>query len=239
MANKPIKTVKGNDPNLARAMANMAGQGETFSEGLEKARAGWMQSQLSKAAAHAERVLDADEEMPLSRHIIMLAICAFFIVFFLWASFASLEETTRGEGRVIPSKEVQKLSSLEGGIIDEVLVKEGEEVQAGQTVARLSEVAAGAELGSGEARYMGLKAAVARLQAEVEGRVGVAALRRQSVPANRLVSIRFNPVTLGVDPSEPECRVGIAKLGGKPKPPIQRGVIFKESFPNSSCLPDQ
>ena len=57
-----------------------------------------------------------------------LAICAFFILFFLWAGFAELEVTTRGEGKVIPSKEVQKLSSLEGGIIDEIKIKEGDEV---------------------------------------------------------------------------------------------------------------
>jgi len=170
--NKPIKTITGNDPNLAKAMAQMAGKSpDDLENNMNKERQGWMQSQLSKAAAHADRILDTDEDMPLSRHVMMICICTFFGIFFLWASFANLDETTRGTGKVVPSKEVQKLSSLEGGIIDEVLVKEGDEVKAGQIVVRLSEVAAGAEFGSGEARQMGLKATIARLQAEVEGKV--------------------------------------------------------------------
>ena len=167
---KPIKTVTGNDPNIAKAMAKMAGKEATLDENIDKARQGWMKDQVAKAAAHADRVLDTDEDLPLSRHVMMIVICGFFVVFFLWATFAKLEETTRGEGKVIPSKEIQKLSSLEGGIIQEIMVKEGDEVKAGQVVVRLSEVAAGAELGSGEARYLGLMATVARLQAEVEGK---------------------------------------------------------------------
>src|SRR5690606_28217589 len=111
---KPIKTIKGTDPNLARAMAaQMAqqnvGKGEqTLDESINRARQGWMQSQLSKAAAHADRILVTDEDLPLSSHIMMVSICGFFLIFFLWASFAPLEETTRGEGKVIPSKEIQK-----------------------------------------------------------------------------------------------------------------------------------
>ena len=168
--NKPVKTITGNDPNLAKAMAQMAGKEATLDDNIDKARQGWMKNQVSKAVAHADRVLDTDEDLPLAKHVMMIVICAFFIVFFLWATFANLEETTRGEGKVIPSKEIQKLSSLEGGIIQEILVKEGDEVKAGQIVVRLSEIAAGSELGSGEARYLGLMATVARLQAEVEGK---------------------------------------------------------------------
>lgn len=172
---KPVKTITGTDPNLAKAMAaQMARQNggapPTLDDKIDNARQGWMKSQMSKAAAHAERALETDEEMPLGPHILMLSICAFFILFFIWATFASLDETTRGEGKVIPSKEIQKLSSLEGGIIQEILIKEGDEVTAGQTIVRLSDVGAGADLGSNETRYLGLMATVARLQAEVEDR---------------------------------------------------------------------
>lgn len=173
MSKKPVKTITGNDPNLAKAMAAQAAaqKGGTLEENMNKARQGWMQSQLDKAIAHADRVLDTDEDLPLSRHVMMFVICGFFFIFFLWASFAPLEETTRGEGKIIPSREIQKLSSLEGGILAEMLVKEGEEVQAGQIVARLRDVAAGSDLSSNEARYYGLLAAITRLQAEVEGKV--------------------------------------------------------------------
>ncbi len=174
---KPIKEISGNDPNLAKAMAaHMAAQNggvmpDTLEINMNKARQGWMKSQLQKAAAHADRVLMTDEDLPLGRHIILFVIGVFFVFFFLWATFAKLDVTTRGDGKVIPSKEIQKLSSLEGGIIEELLVKQGDEVAAGQIIARLSDVAAGADFGSYEARLLGLKAAIARLQAEVEGKV--------------------------------------------------------------------
>ncbi len=174
---KPVKEISGKDPNLARAMAaQMAKQAglpaeNTLEENINVERQGWMKNQLQKATAHADRLLMTDEDMPLGTHIMMLSICAFFIIFFLWASFAKLEETTRGEGKIIPSKEIQKLSSLEGGIIDEIKVKEGDEVQAGQLLVRLRDIAASSDLGSNEARYLGLLAAVTRLQAEVDGKI--------------------------------------------------------------------
>lgn len=171
---KPVKEIKGNDPNLAKAMAAQMAQqagGGTLEENMNVARQGWMKNQLSKASAHADRLLMTDEDMPLGTHIMMLSICAFFIIFILWASFAELEVTTRGEGKVIPSKEVQKLSSLEGGIIDEIKIKEGDEVKAGQILVRMRDIAASSDLGSNEARYLGLLAAVTRLQAEVDGRI--------------------------------------------------------------------
>ncbi len=170
---KPVKTISGNDPNLAKALAAQMGaqQEPTLEDNINKARQGWMKEQLSKASAHADRFLDTDEDLPLRTHLIMLGICGFFMIFFIWASFAQLDETTRGEGKIIPSKEIQKLSSLEGGIIDQIMVKEGDEVKAGQIVVRLRDVAAGSELGSNETRYYGLMAAVTRLQAEVDGKV--------------------------------------------------------------------
>ena len=88
---KPVKTITGNDPNLAKALAaqmaqqRMQGGAEpTLDETIDTARQGWMKNQMAKAAAHADRLLDTDEELPLSRHIIMLSICVFFIFFFLF-----------------------------------------------------------------------------------------------------------------------------------------------------------
>jgi adhesin transport system membrane fusion protein len=174
---KPIKTIQGNDPNLAKAIAAQMAQQQgakkqpTMDENIDRVRQGWMQNQVGKVAAHAEKFFSTDEELSLSSHFVLLSICGFFILFFLWASFAKLEETTRGEGRIIPSKEIQKISSLEGGIIDKIMIKEGDEVKAGQTLVQLRDIAASSDLGSNEARYLGLLAAVTRLQAEVEGKV--------------------------------------------------------------------
>lgn len=177
---KPLKTITGNDPNLAKALADQLGKqggavptprAPDLEDKMNTARQGWMQNQMQKAAAHAERVLVTDEDLPLSKHVILLSVCIFFIIFFLWATFAKLDETTRGQGKVIPSREIQKISSLEGGIIDAMLIKEGEEVKEGQIIARMRNIAATSEYGSTESRVLSLKATIARLKAEVEGTV--------------------------------------------------------------------
>ena len=52
---KPVKTITGNDPNLAKAMAQMAGREPPLEEAMNKERQGWMQNQMSKAAAELSR----------------------------------------------------------------------------------------------------------------------------------------------------------------------------------------
>ncbi len=126
---------------------------------------------MGKLQAHAEKFLEVDEELPLSRHLILIGTVASIAILILWASWAKLDEVTRGDGKIIPSSEIQKISSLEGGIIEAILVKKGDEVQAGQTLVRLSDIAASSDLGSNEQRYLGLLATVTRLQAEVEGKI--------------------------------------------------------------------
>lgn len=134
----------------------------------------WVEEKIDIAAARAEKVLMIDhDELPLSKHILLLLIVAFCGIFVLWASFATLDEVTRGEGKVIPSSEIQILSSLEGGVVDAFTVKEGDAVHAGQVLMRLRDIEASSDLGSSRARYLGLLATVTRLQAEAEGRDGV------------------------------------------------------------------
>lgn len=172
---KPIREFSGKDPRLAAALkAQMESQAKAPSDLDMNNESDWKQAQKhwmgSKLTARADRFFETDDEMPLSRHIIMLTICIFFIFFYLWAAFAELDETTRGEGKVVPSSEIQKISSLEGGIVEEFFVKEGDEVKAGDMLVRLSDIAATSELGSNEAKMLGLQATIQRLQAEVEGR---------------------------------------------------------------------
>ncbi|MCM2343617.1 MAG: HlyD family type I secretion periplasmic adaptor subunit [Alphaproteobacteria bacterium] len=133
-------------------------------------QAEWAKAQVEKMQARADRFFTTDEDIPLHQHILLLSIVAFFAFFIVWANFATLDEVTRGESRVIPSSEIQKLQSLEGGIIDEFLVKEGEEVKAGQILVRLRDIQATSELGANQKRILGLEAKIARLQAEAENR---------------------------------------------------------------------
>lgn len=168
---KPIQEIKGTDPNLANAMKMQAQENMTDAEKIEDDKNRWVAEHIGRVRAHGERFFSTDEDLPLSSHLLLFFILAFFGLFFIWASFANLDEVTRGDGTVIPKSEVQKISSLEGGIVEKFFFKKGDEVKKGDTLVRLSDIAASSDLGSNEARYLGLLAAITRLQAEVEGRV--------------------------------------------------------------------
>ena len=168
---KPVKEIKGNDPRLAKAMQMKMQESMSPEEKKAHEKKQWLAEHMERVQAHGERFFSTDEDLPLSTHLLLFFIIGFFVLFFFWASFAKLDEVTRGDGTVIPSTEVQKISSLEGGIVEEFFIKKGDEVQKGDILVRLSDIAASSDLGSNEARYLGLLATVTRLQAEVEGRI--------------------------------------------------------------------
>lgn len=86
-----------------------------------------------------------------------------------WASWAELEEVTRGIGKVIPSKSVQLIQSLEGGILEEIYVKEGERVQKGQPLIHIRDAIFAANYKENCAKRDELIARIARLDAETDG----------------------------------------------------------------------
>lgn len=90
------------------------------------------------------------------------------VIFIIWASFAEIDEVTRGEGRIIPSSRLQMIQSLEGGIIDRLLVKEGDMVEAGQVLMRLDRTRFYAAYMEGLSQVRALRATVARLESEVK-----------------------------------------------------------------------
>lgn len=92
---------------------------------------------------------------------------AFIFSSLLWAGWAQLEEVTRGEGKAIPSSRLQKIQNLEGGILSELLVHEGQIVNAGDTLMRLDDTRFVSNVGETEADKLGLKARIERLTAEV------------------------------------------------------------------------
>lgn len=91
------------------------------------------------------------------------------VVFFWWASEATLDEVTRGSGTVIPSSREQVIQSLEGGILAELYVDEGDDVAAGEALLRIDDTQSGASLREGQAKQQALKAAIIRYRAEAEG----------------------------------------------------------------------
>nr|WP_170538163.1 HlyD family type I secretion periplasmic adaptor subunit [Ruegeria arenilitoris] len=87
----------------------------------------------------------------------------------LWASLARIEELARAQGRVVPSGQARVVESLEGGIVREILVREGDAVSAGQILVRLDDTSSAASLGELLAQQAALRARALRLEAELEG----------------------------------------------------------------------
>ena len=106
----------------------------------------------------------------LFSHLILWCVAAFVGIFLWWAQWATLDEVTRGEGRVIPSRQVQIIQNLEGGILAATMVREGDLVEAGQVVAKIDNFRAASDYRENVIRYYGLLASVERLQAEIDDR---------------------------------------------------------------------
>ncbi|WP_122436308.1 HlyD family type I secretion periplasmic adaptor subunit [Pseudomonas viridiflava] len=88
----------------------------------------------------------------------------------LWAGFAVLEEVTTGEGKAIPSSKVQVIQNLEGGIVSDIFVREGQVVDKGDTLLRLDDTRFMSSRSESEVDRLTLTAQVERLAAEAEGR---------------------------------------------------------------------
>ncbi|HJS31904.1 MAG TPA: HlyD family type I secretion periplasmic adaptor subunit [Alphaproteobacteria bacterium] len=99
-----------------------------------------------------------------------LSIVAFVVFFVVWAQQAVLDEVTRGDGSVIPSSRVQVIQHLEGGILSEMLVSNGDIVAKDSPLLRITNAVAQSDLQESRAQQLSLKAAMARLEAEVEDR---------------------------------------------------------------------
>lgn len=91
------------------------------------------------------------------------------VVFFAWAWFAMLDEVTVGTGKVTPSSHAQVIESLDGGIVNALMVQEGDIVEQGQMLARLDPTRFQSNYGEAAARARALRASSERLRAELTG----------------------------------------------------------------------
>jgi adhesin transport system membrane fusion protein len=101
--------------------------------------------------------------------LIIAASLAGFVVFLLWATFARVDEVTRGQGRVIPSSKVQVVQSAQPATIRAILVRGGQSVKKGQLLVRLDDTESTSEFGQIEAETRSMEARAARLTQEAQG----------------------------------------------------------------------
>lgn len=97
---------------------------------------------------------------------ILYVLGALLVAALVWAAFARVEEVTVGTARIVSASREQLIQSLEGGILEDLEVKEGDEVQKGQVLLRIDATRADAVYGEALSKVIGLKATLARLRAE-------------------------------------------------------------------------
>lgn len=103
-------------------------------------------------------------------HILLLLIAAFIGIALWWASVAEIDEVTRGQGKVVPSSKVQVIQNLEGGILADVLVSEGQLVEKGNVLLRIDDTRFSSSFRESQLKYWELVARTSRLAAESEGK---------------------------------------------------------------------
>ncbi len=129
---------------------------------------------LTRFIAAVDRDLDThDIAVRRSTNLLLWFILGFFVLAFAWAAFTKIDRTVRGMGRVVPSSKLQVASNLEGGVVEEILVRPGDTVTKGDPLVRLSPTLTNSALGSSRATVEALQAKVNRLNAETLGTVPI------------------------------------------------------------------
>lgn len=108
-------------------------------------------------------------DFPWLAHALLIAVAAFFVVALTWAALAQLDQVARGEGKVITRSTVQVVQNLEGGIVAEILVREGDAVEKDQVLMRIDPTRHVSALKESEQGSYALQARIARLAAESGG----------------------------------------------------------------------
>lgn len=106
-------------------------------------------------------------------NLFLFTILLLVVLFFVWAGLSRVDEITRGSGQVVPTMEAQIVQSLDGGILQELLVKEGSLVKKDQVLMRLRDVDAASQERGTQAKLTSLRARKARLEAESAGKAFV------------------------------------------------------------------
>jgi adhesin transport system membrane fusion protein len=101
---------------------------------------------------------------------LLMIIAAGMLAFIVWANLFQIDEVARASGEVITGSRVQIIQSVDGGVLNELLVREGDRVEPGQVLAQLDQTRFASTVAEINARLYALKAKVARLRAEVVGR---------------------------------------------------------------------
>ncbi len=129
-------------------------------------------SEVEATDADAHRVI-SQQQARGSRLLIWLSLLA-ITALIVWAWWATIDEVVRGEGKVVPSRQVQVIQSLDGGVVEEILVRPGQSVEVGEVLLRIDPTRYSSSLGENRVEFLALLAKAARLEALATGEPFVA-----------------------------------------------------------------
>lgn len=109
------------------------------------------------------------EQSPTGGRLIIYLGLACVATLIVWASVTRVEEVARSDGKVIPSQTIQIVQSFDGGVLSELLVREGHRVKKDQPLARVETIRADAQVGEVAKRLLALRIKATRLEAEAKG----------------------------------------------------------------------
>ena len=133
---------------------------------IDKAYARWLDPLHEQPK---DWVTDSDwaklQQEPVRARALLRIIALIVFILIVWAAFAPLDEVARGEGKVIPSSQLQIIQSFDGGVVQEVLVREGQVVEKGDLLLRIDPTRFISTFRENRAEYAALRARASRLQA--------------------------------------------------------------------------
>lgn len=132
---------------------------------IEKAFARWLSF---RDIQRTDWVTEADwarlQQEPVKARFMLRAMAWIFFLLLIWAALAPIDEVSRGEGKVIPSSQLQIVQSFDGGVVEEVLVKEGQVVNKGDLLLRIDPTRFISTYRENRVEYLALQARAIRLQ---------------------------------------------------------------------------
>lgn len=99
--------------------------------------------------------------------LLITGIFTFFVLALVWAVWAELDQVSRAPGQVIPTGRTQVIQSTDGGVITDILVREGDHVRKGELIVKLDQVKLRASVGEAQGKVASLMSSMARIDAEL------------------------------------------------------------------------
>ncbi|HEB06267.1 hypothetical protein LCGC14_0190910 [marine sediment metagenome] len=107
------------------------------------------------------------QQEPIRARLFLYTICLTFIALITWAYFAPIDEVTRGSGRVIPASQLQRIQSYDGGVVEQIMIREGQVVEAGQVLMQIDPTRFVSDFRENRAQRFALEARAERFRALV------------------------------------------------------------------------